>query len=122
MDAARVTDLKARGLGLAVAGLGGLLLRLEVFGALGDAESHASSVSVSLTLLVLSTALVLLGLLLVLFGSSAVGPSGILGRRVRGADGKPSRVLGVLVVLVLFAPGIAIYAWLQLRLHELGYG
>jgi hypothetical protein len=121
VDAARVNDLKARGLGLVLAGLGGFLLRLEVFGVLDEVEAHASSVHVSPTMLLLPSALVVLGLLLIVLGASVIGPHGVLGRWVRGGATEPSRLRGAAVVLLLFVPGIAIYVWLQLHLHELGF-
>lgn len=121
MDAAKKSDLATRAVGLAFAGLGGLFLELHVFSVLREAKAHESSISTSLLGVAVGPIFLLLGLLLFLFGSSALGPDGVIGRRVRGADGKPSRVLGWVVVIALFMPGFALFLWLQLRLRELGF-
>lgn len=121
MDAEKVSDLKTRGVGLAIAVVGGLLLNLEVFGALRAAEAHEPSIRTSFVLVAAGPIFLLLGLLMAVFGSSALGSSGVIGRRVRGADGQPSRVLGWVVVILLFAPGMALYVWLQIRLGALGF-
>src|SRR5690349_3261249 len=54
-------------------------------------------------------------------GASTIGPHGVVGRWARAGKAEPSPLRGALAVLVLFTPGIVIYIWLQLRLHELGF-
>lgn len=121
MDVEKKRDLATRGIGLVLVGVGGLFLQLEVFSVLREAEAHESSISTSLLGVAAGPIFLMFGLLMLLFGSSALGGDGVIGRRVRGADGQPSQVLGWVVVILLFMPGFALFLWLQLRLHALGF-
>ncbi len=120
MESAKATDLKARGAGIALLGIGGWLLKVSFFDVLCDAEANAPKVSTSMKALLLSPAFVMFGLLLIVIGAPGDGSSGVGRYFVRAADRKLTP-LGWMLALLTLAPGLVLYLWLQDRLSALGF-
>ena len=121
MDDPKTTDLKARGAGVALVGLGAFLLKLGFFDVLRDAGAGASSVSTSGKAVLAAPFLILCGLFLVVIGAPGDGSSGLGRHFVRPSDRRLSP-LGWVLVAAMVVPGLILYVWLQDQLEALGYG
>ena len=120
MDAAKTTDLKTRAAGVALAAIGGFLLKIGFLDVLRDAERGASRVSTSMKAVLVAPMFLLLGLLLVVIGAPGDGSTGI-GRHFTNASDRRLKPLGWVLVGVMLLPGLVMYLWLQSRLSELGF-
>ena len=121
MADAKMTDLKARGAGVALAACGAFLLKLGFFNVLHDAESGASSVSTSMKAVLIAPGAIFLGLALLVMGAPGDGSTRI-GRHFTDASTRKLKPLGWLLVILFLLPGLGLYLWLQSRLSELGFG
>ena len=120
MDDAKTMDMKARAGGLALAAIGGFLLKIGFLDVLRDAEGGASSVSTSMKAVLVAPAMMLLGLLLMVMGAPGDGSTGI-GRHFTNASDRRLKPLGWVLVGLALLPGFVMYLWLQSRLSELGF-
>jgi hypothetical protein len=118
MNEAPMSGVKVRGAGLVLIAASGLLFKFSFLDVLRDAAAHESSVNSSLTALVFAPIALLLGLAALVLGG---GANDALGGWFKGPDGQPKRARQVLAVVVLMAPGVLLYLWLQVRLSELGF-
>jgi hypothetical protein len=115
-----MSDLKARGAGVAVAASGAFLLKIGFFDVLRDAEAGATRVSTSMKAVVVAPGFLALGLFLLVFGAPGDGSQGI-GRHFSDVSTRKLKPLGWLLVILILLPGLGLYLWLQSRLSELGF-
>ncbi|EYF02575.1 Hypothetical protein CAP_6782 [Chondromyces apiculatus DSM 436] len=115
-------DLKARGIGVLLVGLGTFLLKLSFFDVLRHAQAQASSVTTSYKALLVAPSFMLSGLLLVLMGAPGDGSAATgLGRHMVNPRDRKLTPLGWVFALSLLIPGVVLSLWLTNRLEELGY-
>lgn len=95
--------------------LGGLLGKFTIYDVWREAESGATSISLSMKGVGISVFLLLLGTLMALTGQSLSRPP------FQDPATRKLRPLGWLVTLVLTAAGFGFYFWFEGKLAELGY-
>jgi len=94
--------------------IGGCALAyFSVISPLLAASRHEEDVSISLKAVVLSPALLVIGLILFCVGNERAGQ--LLGTK------KEPKVTGIVICLVIAGIGILLYAWLKSRLRAYGY-
>jgi hypothetical protein len=115
-------DLKARAAGLALVGIAVVLLKLDYFDVIRDAEAGVPSVDASSKALVLTPACLVFGLVLLLTGAPRDLATGF-GRHFMVGERPQRKVtpLGWALVAALALPGLGLYLWMMSHLHELGY-
>ena len=89
------------------------LVYFSIISPLLAASRHEEDVSISLKAVVLSPALVVIGLILFCVGNERAGQ--LLGTK------KEPKVIGIVICLVIAGIGILLYGWLKSRLRAYGY-
>jgi hypothetical protein len=102
-----------RWLGLLMFIGGGALAYFSVISPLLAASRHEEDVSISLKAVVLTPALVVIGLILFCIGNERAGQ--LLGTR------KEPKAIGGVIAVVIVGIGILLYQWLKSRLRAYGY-
>lgn len=92
---------------------GGVLAYLCIISPLIAASHHEEDVSISLKAVILTPALIIIGLILFFMGNDRAGQ--LLGSR------KNPSPLGIVICLITAGIGILLYVWLKSRLQAYGY-
>ena len=103
-----------RWIGFFMAVGGGVLAYLSIISPLLEAARHEEDVSISLKGVVLTPALLVIGLILLFMGNERAG-------RMFGTRERKS-VLGIVICFVTAGIGFLLYEWLKSRLRGYGYG